>query len=452
MTGTPPSAPNDPSGDTPGDQGGPRSTARSGQHQNPEPAASATGPEHGRHELPGRAGYPQFDGPGAAQYGEAVEPPPRLSPQSGAPAPQGQPGGYGNPAGGFPPQQGGYAPQQGNPSGGYPPQGNPQGGYPPQGVPPQGGFAPQQGNPQGGFPQQQGNPQGGFPQGNPQGGFGPQGAPQGGFGPGGPQGGYPQQGGPQGYGQPGAPQQGGFPPGSGPGSVPPGSVPLGPDGTPPPGPVDNSISARPYERLDVGHAVSYGWDRFRANPVPWVGMVLIGLIAWLVVTLLINIVNVQSLAGVLLMFAVATLIVWLLQAAMIRGALYETDGTPPDFPAFFGFVNAGSVLLTALIVFVACVIASMLCIFPVVIVGILCMFSLHFVIDQEMDPINAIKASAQLVIANVLQILLLALTVLVITFVGALFCGLGLLLAGPVSAIAVTYAYRFLTGRLVVQY
>ncbi|MFB8007270.1 hypothetical protein [Nocardia sp. NPDC056000] len=445
MTGTPPSAPNDPSGDTPGDQGGPRSTARSGQHQNPEPAASSGGPEHGRHELPGRAGYPQFDGPGAAQYGEAVEPPPRLHPQSGAP--QGQPAGgfppqQGNPGGGYPPQgnpQGGFG-QQGNPQGGYPQQGGPQGGYPQQG-----GFAPQQGNPQGGFPPQQGNPQGG--------GFAQQGAPQGGFGPGGPQGGYPQQGGPQGYGQPGAPQQGGFPPGNvPPGSVPPGSVPLGPDGTPPPGPADNSITARPYERLDVGHAVSYGWDRFRANPIPWVGMVLIGLIAWLVVTLLVNIVNVQSLAGVLLMFAVAALIVWLLQAAMIRGALYETDGTPPDFPAFFGFVNAGSVLLTALIVFVACLIASMLCIFPVVIVGILCMFSLHFVIDQEMDPINAIKASAQLVIANVLQILLLALTVLVITFVGALCCGIGLLVAGPVSAIAVTYAYRFLTGRLVVQY
>lgn len=419
MTGTPPSAPNDPSGDTPGDEGRSRPSASPGQHQNPEPPphseSGESGPGPSRHGMPGLAGYPQFEGPGAAQYGsEAVEPPPRLHPQSGAPVPPGgnpgQPGGYGSGPGGYAPQQGGYAPQSGAPQGGFAGQrSGPQGSYAPQ----QGSYAPQQG----GYPSHQGGPQGG----------------------------YPQQGAPQGYGQPG------FPPGSAPGNMAPGSVPPGgaPTG-PPPGAIDTPAAA--YERLDVGHAVSYGWDRFRANPIPWVGMVLIGLIAWLVVTLLVNIVNVQSLSGVLLMFAVAALIVWLLQAAMIRGALYETDGTPPDFPAFFGFVNAGSVLLTALIVFLACLIAAALCFFPAVIVGILCMFSLHFVIDQEMNPVAAIKASAQLVIANALQIALLALTVVVITFVGALFCGIGLLIAGPVTAIAITYAYRFLTGRLVVQY
>ncbi|MET9486342.1 hypothetical protein [Nocardia sp. NPDC006630] len=407
MTGTPPSAPNAPSGDNPGEEGGGQYTARPGAHQNPEPpphsGAPEQGPGHGRHELPGLAGYPQFSGPGAAQYGsEAVEPPPPLPPQSGAPGSQ---PGYAQ-SGGIP-QQGGYAPQPG----GYTPQ---------QGSPQQGGYVPGQGGPQ-------------------QGGYSPQGGPQqGGYTP--QQGGYaPQQGAQQGdYGQPPS----GY--GQQPGAVPPG----GQQSSEP----QSSTYEHPPISLNVGRAISYGWDRFRANPVPWIGMVLVGLIAWLVVTLLVNIVDVQSLTGVLLLFIVAALVMWLLQAAMIRGALYETDGTPPDFSGFFGFVNAGSVLITALIVFVACLIASMLCVFPVVIVGVLCMFALHFVIDQEMDPLTAIKSSAQLVISNALQVILLALAVLVITFVGALLCGLGLLVAGPVTAIAITYAYRTLTGRLVVQY
>ncbi|MVU77839.1 hypothetical protein GPX89_11355 [Nocardia sp. ET3-3] len=351
MTGTPPSAPYGPSGDRPGAGGGEQYPPHTGQHQNPEPApysgASESGPPPSRHQLPGLAGYPQFEGPGAAQYGsEPVEPPPPLTPQSGAPLP---PPGYG---GNLPPQQ---------------------------------------------------QPPGSMPPGNP-------------------------------------PPPSGFPPGQ----MPP------PSGPPPgqPGPTQQYVP--PRERLDVGATLTYGWDRFRLNPIPWVGMVLIGLIAWLVVVLLVRLVDVQSLSAVILLFAVVSLVVWLLQAAMIRGALYETDGTPPDFPAFFGFVNAGNVLITALIVFAACFVAAMACVFPAVIVGVLCMFALHFVIDQDQNPVAAIVSSARLVIANALHVTLLALAVLIITTIGVLFCGLGLLIAGPVTAIATTYAYRTLTGRLVV--
>lgn len=231
-----------------------------------------------------------------------------------------------------------------------------------------------------------------------------------------------------------------------PGGFPPGAMP----GPPPSDPAVQQSYVPPRERLDVVAALTYGWDRFRLNPVPWVGMVLIGLIAWLVVTLLVNIVQVQSLSAVILLFAVASLVVWLLQAAMIRGALYETDGTPPDFPAFFGFVNVGNVLITALIVFAMCFVAAIACVFPAVIVGVLCMFALHFVIDQDQNPIAAIQSSVRLVISNALHVSLLALAVLIITAIGMLFCGLGLLVAGPVTAIATTYAYRILTGRLVV--
>ncbi|AYF74399.1 hypothetical protein D7D52_11620 [Nocardia yunnanensis] len=347
MTGTPPSAPYGPAGERPGAGGGEQYPPRTGQHQNPEPAPFSGAPEPtpapGRHQLPGLAGYPQFDGPGAAHYGsEAVEPPPALPPQSGAPLP--------------PPGYGAAMPTQS--------------GMPPGNPPPPGGFPPA---------------------------------------------GPPQPGGP------------------------------GPHDPAPP-----SQFSPPRERLDVGAALTYGWDRFRLNPVPWVGMVLIGLIAWLLVTLLVRLLDVQSLSAVVLLFAVVSLVVWLLQAAMIRGALYETDGTPPDFPSFFGFVNAGNVLITALIVFALCFVAAIACVFPAIIVGVLCMFALHFVIDQDLNPLAAIQASVRLVIANALHVALLALAVFVITAIGLLFCGLGLVVAGPVTAIGTTYAYRTMTGRLVV--
>ncbi|MFI6866418.1 hypothetical protein [Nocardia sp. NPDC050406] len=409
MTGTPPAQPNE-SDETPARAGAEHPPTRPGQHQNPEPpphsASQELTPEHGRHEMPGPRGYPQFEGPGAAQYGsEPLEPPPpmpRQAPVSGSG--MGAPPSYAPPPqSGAPQQDYGQASQQGYGEGARP-------GY---------GEAPQQGYGQGAAP-----------------GYGQ--APQSGYGHA-PQQGYEQSAPP---GQ--APQSGSFPQG---GSTPrqsgglPGAAPAGQR---PPGGAPGD-----HDSLDVGHALAYGWDRFRLNPIPWAGIVLVGLIAYLVVTLLINIADVRSLPVVLLVFAIASLMVWLLQAAMIRGALYETDGTPADFPTFFGFVNAGNVLLTALMVFVACLIASIFCVVPAFLVGVLCMFALNFVIDQDQNPIEAIKSSARLVIANPFQVLLLALSIVVITVIGLLLCGLGLLVAGPVSAIAVTYAYRTLTGGLV---
>ncbi|MBF6181035.1 DUF2189 domain-containing protein [Nocardia otitidiscaviarum] len=429
MTGTPPDTPSE-SDETPSQKGDERQPTRSGHHQNTEPTPHSAGagnsPEHGRHEMPGPRGYPQFEGPGAAQYGsEPVEPPPPMPSQGSSSGP------------GMPPPPGYGQPPQSGASQGQPPQ---PGAGQPYGAPSQpGAEQPYGAAPQAGAEQPYGT---GQPTGQPYGSSQAPGQPYGaGQTPG-------QQ---YGAGQPyGAPTQPGAAAQSG--AMPPGATPSGP---PPgaPGSVGSAMPGGPHhatgEKLDVGRAIAYGWDRFRLNPVPWLGIVMVGLIAYLVVVLLVNIADVQSLSVVLLVFAIASLMVWLLQAAMIRGALYETDGTPTDFPSFFGFVNAGNVLLTALIVLVGCFLASLACVFPAVIVGVLCMFALNFVIDEDMSPIEAIKSSAQLVIRNPVPTVLLALVVAVMTTIGALLCGLGLLVAGPVSAIAVTYAYRTLTGGLV---
>lgn len=147
-----------------------------------------------------------------------------------------------------------------------------------------------------------------------------------------------------------------------------------------------------------------------------------------------------------LIFLAVMIGVWLLQAALIRGALYETDGYRPAFGSYFHLSNIGNVLLTALLAFLATSIASAFCLLPGIAVGVCCVFSLHFVIDQDEGPFEAIRSSTMLVLANPGQVVLLVAAVILMTFVGTLLCGFGLLAAGPVSAIAVTYAYRTLTG------
>ncbi|MFI5775912.1 hypothetical protein [Nocardia sp. NPDC051570] len=346
------------SGDTPGESGDERYTARPGQHQNPAPS-EAPGGAPGRHQMPGAAGYPQFGGPGAAQYGsEPVEPPP---PVSGAVPP---PVSDVPPVHGQPTQEPGYGQQAYEQQAYGQPVYGPPGSYPPPGEMPPSGWTPPPGPP----------------------GYGPP---------------------PYGY-APGAPAT-----------------------------------------LSIGRALGYGWDRFRANPIPWVAITLVGFIAYLAVVLVVRLTSINSVLALLLLLLVVAVVVWLLQAAMIRGALYETDGTPPDFQGFFGFVNAGNVLLTALIVFVVAWVAALCLVFPALIVGYLCMFALHFVIDQEQDPFTAVKSSVRLVVTNFGPTLLLALAVAVMTLLATLPCGIGLLVVGPVAIMAVTYTYRFLTGGLI---
>ncbi|MGW4849541.1 hypothetical protein [Nocardia brasiliensis] len=434
--------------------------------------------------MAGSAGYPQFEGPGAAQYGnEPVESAPPMTPRQ---QPSYEPGGASpqqsshdpaepsaQPPGTLAQQsaQSGYAPsgmppQQSEQSGyvpsGTPPQQSTQPGYAPSGTPPQQstqpGYAPSR------TPSQQSAQTGYAPSGMP-----PQQSEQSGYAPGtppqepgyGPSGPPPQQTPQPSYGPPGTPPQQPVepsygPPGTGAPYGPPDQYAAQPGMAPPPGALPPDQPVYGYQQaatapgtLDVGQALSYGWERFRSNFGPWLAVVACGLVIYLAFVVIVQLTNPTSMLPLLLVFLAVLAGVWLLQAAMVRGALYETDGTKPSFGSYFRFVNAGNVLLTALLAFVLTCIASAACLLPGLVVGILCMFSLHFVVDQNEGPFEAIKSSAMLVITNIWPVLLLTLSVLLVTFVGALLCGLGLLIAGPVSVIAVTYAYRTLTGGVV---
>lgn len=250
------------------------------------------------------------------------------------------------------------------------------------------------------------------------------------------------------------------PPGTAPGHPAPPPKPTDPGhpAAPAPGVSDPAAGQPPgyyhpeAQVLDVGHALSYGWERFRTNPGPWLGVIGVGVLIYLGYFAVVRIFEPTSLFTVLFLFLIVLVALWLLQAVMVRGALYETDGYPPAFGSFFRFVNAGNVLLTALLAFAITLVAAGLCLLPGLVVGFLCMYSLHFVIDQDYGPIEAIKASALLVVANFWSSLLLAGTVVLATVIGLALCGLGLFVAGPVSVIAVTYAYRMLTQGPVAEF
>ena len=135
---------------------------------------------------------------------------------------------------------------------------------------------------------------------------------------------------------------------------------------------------------------------------------------------------------------------YLIQAAFVRGSLHEVDGNRPTIGSFFQFNNVGAVILACILVGIATTIGFFLCIIPGFIVMFLTWFTLQFVVDQNQDAITAIKSSYNVISKNVGPLLLLALACVGINIVGALLCGIGLLVSIPVTLIAGTYAYRVL--------
>jgi uncharacterized membrane protein len=317
---------------------------------------------------------------------------------------------------------GGYDPNdkpEGGDQGGYPPQGNPP--PPPGGDPPPPGHYP---------PPPQGPPPGGYP------------PPPGNYPP-------PQQGGNY------PPQQGGnYPPPQGNYPPPPQGPP--PGGYPPPPPVTGyGAPGQTPGQLSVGNAISYGWNKFKDNALIWIGIMLVAAVIQVVLNLIFGGFSTSSdlsdtftvwrIIGTL----VTTVVGYLINAALVRGALHEVDGNKPAFGSFFQFTNIGAIIIASLIVGVLSTIGFILLVIPGLIVVFLTWWTLQFVIDQNQDAVTGIKSSFGIISQNVGPLLLLALALVGINILGAIPCGLGLLVTIPLTIIASTYAYRVLTGRYV---
>lgn len=310
------------------------------------------------------------------------------------------------------------------PGGNYPPPPSTGGGYPPP--PPPGGYPPPP--PPGGYPPPP--QQGGYPPPPPGAGYPP--PTQGGYG-------YPPQ------------QQGGYPPAGGPGFG----------------------GAQSYS---VGEAFSWAWGKFSNNAV---AMIVATLVYGLIVVALqfifgflsaavspesttymsddsgfsfsYNVSGPASLAVTVVGWIVALVVGGAIQSAYYSGMLDVANGRPVSIGSFFKPRNVGSVIVATLIVGILTSIGFALCVLPGLVVAIFTLFTVIALLDRNLSPIDAIKTSFDIAKNNFGQVLLTFLVVLVVAIVGAVLCGVGLLVAIPLVALIEVYAYRKLSGGQVAE-
>lgn len=238
------------------------------------------------------------------------------------------------------------------------------------------------------------------------------------------------------------------PPPPPPGAYPPaGAYPPPPAGyTPAPG-YAQPVGAPAFS---VSEAFSYGWQGFSRNIGPLAIIALLVIAAQVVVQILRTLFDNWLLdTGASLL---GTFISLLIALGLIRAALIIIDGRRPTVEDVLDTDGIGVYIVASLLVAVLVTLGLVLCILPGLIVAFLFQFYGYAIVDRRVDattsapnsdPIGALRASFAITSANALPLILLGLLIMAANFVGALLCGVGLLVTIPMTAIAQAYAWRF---------
>jgi len=139
---------------------------------------------------------------------------------------------------------------------------------------------------------------------------------------------------------------------------------------------------------------------------------------------------------------VVSLIVQSLGAGLIKNALNVADGRPASINQVFTWAVKPQVIGTAALIALITFVGTLLCYLPGLIAAFLLNWSMFYVVDKNLSPVDAIKASFSFTTGHLGATLVFYLLGVVAFIVGALLCLVGLLVAAPVVLIGAAYTFR----------
>jgi uncharacterized membrane protein len=245
-----------------------------------------------------------------------------------------------------------------------------------------------------------------------------------------------------------------------------------PNQPPPPGPAAPMGSSSGWS---IGDALSYGWAKFQANAaqfiigglILFVGLIVVGAISFGIQSALINGAEcstdpdtgvfscdggsgfIASLFVSAISAALFFIVAQIIGAGLIRGALGVTEGRPFQFSEVLKTDKIGPVIITSLIIGAGTFVGVLLCYLPGLIFAFVTQWSLFFVVDKGLAPIEAIKASIDLVRKNLTDTLIWYIVGGLVAGLGAIACGVGLLVTIPIFLVGGAFTYKKLTGQQV---
>lgn len=153
---------------------------------------------------------------------------------------------------------------------------------------------------------------------------------------------------------------------------------------------------------------------------------------------------VMTLVLMSIIILVVTFALQVLMAALAKGGLDVADGKSPGIGELFEGWDKTQVLIAAVLVAVGTGVGYLLCYLPGLVFMFLSSYTMLFVVDKNLGALDALKASISFTTSHLGETILFFLLSAVVTVVGAILCGVGLLVAYPVVLVAQAYTFRVL--------
>lgn len=193
-------------------------------------------------------------------------------------------------------------------------------------------------------------------------------------------------------------------------------------------------------------AIATGWQIFKKN---WVFLVSVTIVS-LVISYLPTAVSGVWSSRYPIRTTIFSIVFWfvsvVISIGLIKISLNLVDGGEAGFDDLYAHWHlVWKYLLTQVVVGVIVVIGVILLIIPGIIFGIKLQFAPYLVIDKNLGPLAAIKASWALTRGSVVNLFLFGILIGLIYLLGIIVVGVGLLAAIPVTGLALAGVYRKLS-------
>jgi len=204
--------------------------------------------------------------------------------------------------------------------------------------------------------------------------------------------------------------------------------------------------ARPLPKFTVADAVSYSWNACWRNFVP---VCLVSLVVFVGNVLVFFIGAVNSSSALSYAFSLlAVLVDVLLVFGLIRASLDLVEGRTPSVGEAFRPDGYGPYLVASVLYLVGTYLGLFLLLVPGIIFAVVFQFYGYVVAEHPQVPATlALRRSAQITKGARWRLFGLAVVLLFLNLAGVFLCFVGLVVTYAVTATALAYVYRLLTGQ-----